>query len=181
MVSWWTKWFAIDQNMILIIAYGNPLREDDGAGLVLAEKLDTVLRHYTVDVQRIETHQLLPELSGEIAAVQPDAVMFIDTRVATSPVERVYVERIRASEASSPGLGHHLNPQAVLTYAAALYDEAPSSWVVTVPGWQFDFGEALSARSQEAISLAFNDQESQLSRLVAELQELPTTRHNDVP
>lgn len=167
--------------MILIIAYGNPLREDDGAGLALAERLETVLRHHAVAVQRMETHQLLPELASEIAAAQPQAVVFVDTRVATSPVESVTVEKLQAGSASSPALGHHLDPQAVLTYAAALFGEPPSSWLVTVPGWQFDFGETLSTRSQEAISLAFDDQESQLPRLVAEFQDLPTTRHNDVP
>ncbi|MEZ4766952.1 MAG: hypothetical protein R2844_00805 [Caldilineales bacterium] len=66
--------------MILIIAYGNSLREDDGAGLVLAEKLEPLLRRFAVDARRIETQQLLPELAAEIAASQPHAVVFVDTR-----------------------------------------------------------------------------------------------------
>ena len=167
--------------MILIIAYGNPLREDDGAGLVLAAKLDTVLRHLAIETRFIETQQLLPELAAEIAAAQPQAVIFVDTRVATAPVESVTVEKIQAGSASSPALGHHLDPQAVLTYTAALFGKPPSSWLVTVPGWQFDFGDSLSARTQAAISLAVSGQESQLPRLVAEIQNLMTTRHNDVP
>ena len=54
--------------MILIIAYGNPLREDDGAGLVLAEKLETLLRRLAIETRRVEMQQLLPELAAEIAA-----------------------------------------------------------------------------------------------------------------
>lgn len=170
------------QNMILIIAYGNPLREDDGAGLVLAEKLDTLLRRLAIEVHRIETHQLLPELAAEIAADQPAAVVFVDTCVVTTHQEHVSIQPVLADDVSSPSLGHHLTPSAVLSYTGALFDTAPPpAWLVTVPGWQFDFSETLSTRSQEAISFALNDPHSQLRRLVIQLQQIQPIRHNDVP
>lgn len=166
--------------MILIIAYGNPLREDDGAGLALAEKLETLLRHLAMEVRRIATQQLLPELAAEIAADRPAAVLFVDTRVATAAEEPVAVQPIGADVAASPGLGHHLDPTAVLTYAAALFDGvAPPAWLVTVPGWQFGYGEHLSTGCEEAISRAFNDPQSQLRRLVDRLQQPHRLRRND--
>ena len=168
--------------MILIIAYGNPLREDDGAGLVLAARLDTLLRHLAIEVRRIETHQLLPELAAEIATDQPAAVVFVDTRVATSPQDNVAVQPVQASDRSSPSLGHHLDPSAVLTYSGALFDAAPPpAWLVTVPGWQFDFGETLSTQTQDAITFALNQPAGQLQGLVADLQRLQPARHNGVP
>ena len=168
--------------MILIIAYGNPLREDDGAGLVLAEKLETLLRRLAIETRRVEMQQLLPELAAEIAADQPDAVLFVDTRVATGDEEQVVVQPLQANNAASPGLGHHLDPAAVLTYATALYGRAKQpAWLVTVPGWQFGYREHLSTYSEEAIFHALNVPESQLYRLVDKLQQLHPTRHTVVP
>ena len=39
--------------MILIIAYGNSLRGDDGAGLVLAERLEEAWQGRQVEVERV--------------------------------------------------------------------------------------------------------------------------------
>ncbi|HRX03398.1 MAG: hydrogenase [Anaerolineae bacterium] len=159
--------------MILIIAYGNPLREDDGAGLALAYKLDAALRHPGLVTRRIETQQLLPELAADIASDQTQAVVFADARVALSPDEQVTVTSLTSSRAASPSLGHHLDPEALLTYAGALYYRTiPPAWLVTVPGWRFGFGETLSAQTQDAISIALNDPESQLQWLVADLHRL---------
>ena len=171
---------SVEQNMILIIAYGNPLREDDGAGLVLAEKLETLLRRLAIETRRVEMQQLLPELAAEIAADQPDAVLFVDTRVATAENEQVVVQPIRADDAASPGLGHHLDPAAVLTYAAALYGRAEQpAWLVTVPGWKFGYRETLSTFSEEAIVHALNDPQSQLQRLVDQLQQHRPSKYTD--
>lgn len=66
--------------MILIIACGNDLREDDGAGLLLAEQLERTWRSRLVDTRRIEVHQLTPELALEIARPEVATVVFVDTR-----------------------------------------------------------------------------------------------------
>ncbi|MCB0173868.1 MAG: hypothetical protein KDJ97_25330, partial [Anaerolineae bacterium] len=68
--------------MLLIIACGNSLRSDDGAGLIFAERLEYACRALDVMVERISVHQLLPELAADIAAEAVQAVVFIDTRLA---------------------------------------------------------------------------------------------------
>ena len=168
--------------MILIIAYGNTLREDDGAGLVLAEKLESLLRRFAIDVHRVEVQQLLPELAAEIAGHQPDGVVFVDTRVAIAYDEAVSVQPVPVDSNASPSLGHQLTPATVLTYTGALFDavEQPA-WLVTVPGWQFGFGEDLSTNSEKAIFHALNDSKSQLQQLVDAVRQLSTNRHNGVP
>jgi Ni,Fe-hydrogenase maturation factor len=67
--------------VILIIAYGNSLRRDDGAGLILGEKLEDALRKRGLSVSHIAVHQLTPDLALSVAAENVAAVVFVDTRV----------------------------------------------------------------------------------------------------
>ena len=66
--------------MILLIAYGNPLRRDDGAGHVLADRLEKTWRGQGLAVQRLDVLQLTPELATEIADPAVDLVVFADAQ-----------------------------------------------------------------------------------------------------
>jgi hydrogenase maturation protease len=138
--------------VILIIAYGNSLRRDDGAGLILAQILEEALRERGLDVKRIAVHQLTPDLALSVAADNIAAVVFVDTRVAPPGEGHMELQLCRiGSEHRSPSLGHHLDPSLVLTYARLLYDKSPPAWLVTVPGVDFDHGEGLSEAAQRAL------------------------------
>lgn len=160
--------------MILIIAYGNSLRQDDGAGLVLAEMLEAACRARRLEVERIVTHQLTPELSLEVARQGVAAVVFVDTR-AVDPAETTpFVEVRPISTASlSPSLGHHLNPACLLVYAHLLYGQHPPAWEVTVPGVDFEHGEDLSPIARQVLAAG----QGLLSELAGQLavQRAPLT------
>ena len=141
--------------MILIIGYGNSLRQDDGAGLILANKLAQACRKRDLPVRCITTHQLMPELAPTIAAEEISAVVFVDTRVVLPSETDVAVQiRTLAANTSSPSLGHHLTPETLLLYAQLLYNRHPAAWLVTVPGISFDHGEALSELTKNALATA---------------------------
>ena len=59
---------------VLIVAYGNPLRSDDGVGWVVAEELRRRLASPEVEVLRLQ--QLLPEVAESLS--RADAVIFVD-------------------------------------------------------------------------------------------------------
>ena len=158
--------------MILIIAYGNDLREDDGAGLMLAEQLASVLPDRGLAVQLISVQQLAPELAADIAGENVTVVVFVDTRMTTSPIDRnVAVVPLEPGTELSPSMGHHVQPAVLLAYAQALYvpEAAPPAWLVTVPGIRFGYGEFISDVALSAIREALEDDGSQLRRLVANL------------
>lgn len=138
--------------MILVIAYGNSLRRDDGAGLILAERLEQEWSSYSVPVERVEVHQLVPELAADLARDEVTAVVFVDTR-AVRPDEsdpEVQIYPLSTNHFSS-NLGHHLSPVTLLTYARLLYGKQPSAWMVATPGVDFGHGEGLSPLAQQAI------------------------------
>ena len=149
--------------MILIIAYGNSLRRDDGAGLILGQTLDDALRRRGLDVERIAVHQLTPDLAFSVAADGVAAVVFVDTRVASAEDGPMHLQvHPLGAEHGSQSLGHHVGPAAILTYARLLYDKSPPAWLLTAPGVDFDHGEGLSEAAQ-----------SVLDTLPALLEQLP--------
>ena len=158
--------------MILLIAYGNPLRQDDGAGLLLAHMLEGVLRAAGCHVQQIATQQLTPELAVEIASDDVRAVVFVDSRISAQPTgDAVDVTALQSLVGSSPSLGHHLQPEALLGYTELLHarQALPPAWLVTAPGVAFGYGETISETAQAAIRSALADRDSPLRSLVAQL------------
>lgn len=156
--------------MILLIGYGNDLRRDDGAGLILAEILEQAWQSQRVAVKRLSVHQLMPELAAEIAQPEVTAAVFVDARV-IAPEEvdpRVQMQPLRV-ETQSPSLGHHLDPTTLLIYAEWLYGWRPPAWLITVPAIDFGYGEGLSQSTQQALVAA----QAVSVELLAQVQALP--------
>lgn len=141
---------------LLVIGYGNSLRCDDGAGLILAEKLYAVWAAQGHPVRLMLAHQLGPEMALDIAAPDVAAVLFVDIAVDGPPVIRLSaLDEI----AEAQSLTHNLSPATLLLYAARLFDHHPHAWMMRVRGENFDHGEGLSPSVAEAIALAEMDAE----------------------
>lgn len=150
--------------MILIIAFGNDLREDDGAGLLLAGLMREVWRAQGVIVRQIAVQQLAPELAVDVLEDGVSVVVFVDTQVARSPADcEVAVTPVAVPGSGATAIGHRFEPGLVLAYAAALADEkVPPAWLVTTPGTRFGYGQGLSADASAAIGRALQDQNGAL-------------------
>lgn len=127
---------------MLVLACGNPLREDDGVGWRLAAKL----RGPGLDVRCV--HQLGPELAEDVS--RAEAVLFLDAREGGEP-GAVEIEDLSPA-AEGPGLSHALSPRALLLCAERLYGRAPSAALLTVAGERFGHGEGLSPRVAAAVA-----------------------------
>ncbi len=136
---------------ILIIAYGNPLRCDDGLAWRAADEFERKLSTSEVEILRV--HQLTPELAETVCRC--DAVIFVDAAAADGgnglPGEIRSAEIDLTREA--PRFSHQLSPGAVLALARQLYGAAPRAFSATLTGQCFDHGEALSAVVESAIPL----------------------------
>ena len=141
---------GVTDHQLLVLAYGNPLRSDDGAGLALASELPTFLRAAGHSVRLLCVQQLMPELALAIAEPDVVAVLFVDTRMmtATEPQDpQIQIQSIDAAQLTA-SVTHHLGPQLLLLYASKLYHHAPPSWLVTIPGSDFGHGTTLSPQVQ---------------------------------
>lgn len=150
MGKWWMRLSETDRS-VLVIGYGNSLRRDDGAGLILAEKLAAYWKAQGRQVELITAHQLEPEMAEHIAAIGAAAVVFVDAEAATTEGPR----QIRLSPIpkgdNSPSLGHHFSPSLLMLYAMQLYGCTADAWLLTAPGYDFGHGEGLSDETRALI------------------------------
>ncbi|RIK46525.1 MAG: hydrogenase [Chloroflexi bacterium] len=145
-----------DRPCLLVIGYGNSLRRDDGAGLLLAQMLHDAWAAHGHPVRLLLAHQLGPELALDIAAPDVAAVLFVDTAAHGPPL--VELTALDAA-AGTHSLTHHLLPATLLLYAERLFDRHPHGWMMRVTGRDFDHGDTLSPSVAEAVSLAAYDAE----------------------
>lgn len=154
---------------ILIIGYGNPLRRDDGAGRVVAEKLAQYWSNQGIAARVMTDIQLTPEMVEEIAGDEVDTVIFVDSRTDSSAlasqlspfqISPIMVDTV------SPSLGHFVEPKTLLVYAALLYFAYPRAWLVTIPGGDFAHGHGFS----DEVSRLLDDVATLAEELRAQMQ-----------
>ena len=130
----------------LIIGYGNDLRSDDGAGIRAA----TMIAARDLPARVITCQQLTPELADDIAAAAQ--VVFIDAYAADECGARLRIERIGDGDGDmSRAQGHRGDPAALLDLARRLNGRVPEAWVVGIPAYCFDAGEAISRATAQRI------------------------------
>lgn len=130
----------------LIVAYGNPLRGDDGVGWQAAILLSRELKD---QVQVLTRHQLTPELAETLS--EASRVIFIDA-AAQGPAGQIQCCSIqRADELTAQPFTHHVAPADLLTAAHTLYGHAPVGYLITVNGGSFGYTETLSPAVEAAL------------------------------
>lgn len=142
----------------LIVGVGNTLRSDDGAGWLLARRLQAALVACGAAVQLRLMPQLLPELAAEVAEIAP-AVLVIADCAAQAP--HAALQKL-TGDTQAAAHSHGLTPAQLLAIAVRLYEFGGCAWLATVPGVTFAHGEELSSRAQQAL-------DSELPPLVAQL------------
>ncbi len=134
---------------VLIIAYGNPLRCDDGLAWRAADELEGKLSSSEAEIHH--AHQLAPEMAEDITRC--DTVIFVDAAAAESGNRQP--GEVRCAEialAEGPArFSHQLSPGAVVALARQLYGVSPRAFSVTLTGECFDHGESLSPEVAAAL------------------------------
>jgi hydrogenase maturation protease len=136
----------------LLLACGNPLRSDDGAGWKIAEAFEREAASSAVRV--IVTQQFTPELVEAIR--DADTVVFVDASATTPPGE-VALLQLTPADAMPGILTHHLPPPALLALARELYGKLPGhAFAITVGAASFELGESLTDAVEAAIPKAMD-------------------------
>jgi hydrogenase maturation protease len=145
---------------VLIVAYGNPLRSDDGVAWRAAELLRGKYSADEVEIQCLQ--QLGPELAE--SASRCECVIFVDASAKQGSPGEVQVVDFSAdfNEASQASrFCHALPPSAILGLSERLYGSRPRAYCATIIGESFEHGESLSPLVTAA-----------LPSLVARIEEL---------
>lgn len=146
----------------IIIGYGNPDRQDDGAAwhvlAGLAKRLGRKTPQWPDEVFDLSGEnpdllfnlQLTPELADTISHY--GRVCFVDAHTGSVPND-LNVTALQPYFQTSP-FTHHMTPETCLTLAETIYHARPESLLVSVRGYQFGFSHDLSEKTQALVSQA---------------------------
>jgi len=132
----------------LVIGYGNELRGDDAVGAQVAE---TIADWHLPKVKAIVTHELLPELTVEIA--KANYVIFVDACREESCTLRAQLLPISAQlkRARSRSLSHAHSTQGLMALTQQVYGYVPQAWLLQVPTQNSGFGQQLSSTAHRGV------------------------------
>ena len=145
---------------LLLIGYGNPLRQDDGLGWRIAMAIEAL---DLPGLQVLAAQQLSLELAAPIALAE--AVVFVDAAYgddaangSAQAIEPLALQPMhRNPQASNPGpqtFSHQLTPQALLLLAGQLYGHQPAALQLLVPALWDGHGEGFSPCAAAALPTA---------------------------
>ena len=155
----------------LVIGYGNPSRQDDGAGYHVVNMLNGCLGRppFAQDgvgldapegpVDTIWAQQLVPELAETIS--QYDMAVLVDAHTGAYD-EEIRIVQVRPAYLSS-FVSHHMKPETLLALARDLYRQTPRLILVSIRGREFEFGFELSEQTQRLAGVALE----QIKKLVS--------------
>ena len=145
---------------ILVIGFGNPSRRDDGVGLAVVNNLRQRLGLPALDeafsgvddlggaLDTLFLQQLAPELAETL--LDYDRVLFVDAHVGTCP-DLIHHDTLEA-ESPSTLVSHHMKPGRLLALTRLLYGAAPQGELISVRGYDFDFGTTLSPATASGVA-----------------------------
>jgi hydrogenase maturation protease len=148
----------------LVIGYGNPSRNDDGVGLAVVNQLRLRLGQKTLDdatdgldelgadpaigLDTLFLQQLTPELAETVAAY--DRLILVDAHTGAYPD---LVKRSDLWPRHDPAMvSHILKPEHLLALALQFCGKAPRAELISVRGFDFNFGETLSQRTAQGVA-----------------------------
>lgn len=129
---------------IMVIGYGNDLCSNDGIGQRVANAIES---WHLSTVETIAIQQLTPELAASLA--NADLAIFVDACINCAEAFDVQVRSLAAGVASSLSssptnfiTGDEGDPRSLLALTQSLYGHCPPAWWVTIPGINFQVGDA---------------------------------------
>jgi len=123
----------------LVVGCGNPLRQDDGLGWTAAAQLSDENTNPLVKI--ITCEQLNPELATEMS--EADRVIIVDAST-IGHAGQVKVEKVMPNNSPTRTMSHELQLATLLTYAGELYHSSPETFIITVSGESFGYGDQLT-------------------------------------
>lgn len=139
------------KHRLLVIGYGNTLRNDDGVGPRTVEALHQL---HIEGVETLVCPLLTPEIADPIS--RAERVVFVDASVDSPQVQLRPLEPADSSQI----MAHAADPRTMLAISRDVFGHTPRAWWLTIPAHDMAIGEVLTpaaqAGMQEALALLPN-------------------------
>ncbi|MCG8308251.1 MAG: hydrogenase maturation protease [Cytophagales bacterium] len=137
---------------ILIYGYGNPGRQDDALGILLAEKLETWATENGRDSIDFDSNYQL-NIEDALTISEYDTVIFADASIEDIP--DFIVTEVRPSQKTEFTM-HAMTPAFILHLCQSLYGKFPKTFLIHLKGYEFNFLERLTSRANQNLHAAFD-------------------------
>jgi hydrogenase maturation protease len=144
---------------ILIYAYGNPGRQDDGLGNMFVEELGKWIDDKNIQGIEIESNYQL-NIEDSVKVSEKDIVIFVDA--SNEDIEDIFFSVVEPSEGRSEFTTHSASPAFVLALCIRLYDKHPKTYLLQIRGYEWEFKEGLSAKAEKNLQKALEFVEGKL-------------------
>lgn len=138
---------------LLIFAYGNPSRGDDALGPSMFEKLekDKQQNSELEQIDLLTDYQL--QIEHAVDLEQRECVLFIDASVSSTAPYAFYPLQ---AERDNSYTTHAMSPVAVLdVYQQINQSKPPPAYMLTIRGYQFGLGQALTEQAKINLQQAY--------------------------
>ncbi len=129
---------------VILVGFGNEYRKDDGLGIKLLDLIEDE------KIEKIKVQELSYSILDDIKDF--DVVIFID---ASLEGEDISFKKIEKKETFSP-LTHHLMPEELLIWSEFINKKSYDFYLLSIRGYDFDFGEDLSENAQKNLEKGLN-------------------------
>jgi hydrogenase maturation protease len=134
---------------ILIYGYGNPGRQDDGLGVLLAEELERWSGQTGLNIQTDSNYQLNLEDAAGIANY--DLVIFADA--SKEDIPPFLFEPLQPSEKVEYTM-HAVSPAFVLHLCHQVFNCQPKAYLLHVKGYEWEFMGEMTEKAKRNLVMA---------------------------
>ena len=129
---------------ILVYGYGNPGRQDDGMGVILAEMLEqwAIENGYT-NIEVETNYQLNIEDSDIIS--DKDFVLFVDASM--EQIEDIIYTKVTPDNSSIEFTMHAVSTSFILDMCNKLYGKSPETYLLHIKGYEWELAEGITEKA----------------------------------
>ncbi len=139
------------QKKILLHAYGNPGRGDDGLGNEFIKEIDRwIAEHKLQSIATDSNYQLNIEDAATMADY--DSVVFVDA--SKEEIADYSFTKIQP-ESQSSFTTHAMSPSGVLYLCNDLYGKQPETYLLHIRGYKWEMMDGLSEQAEKNLRSAF--------------------------
>jgi hydrogenase maturation protease len=147
----------------LIYGYGNPGRQDDALGVMLADELEHWARSEGNDWITVDSNYQL-NIEDAATVSEYDRVIFADASREEN-IESFLIQHLQPS-AQIEFTMHAVSPAFILHLCQSIYDKLPEAWLLHIRGYEWELTEGLTTKATQNLENSI----SELKKFICETQ-----------
>lgn len=132
----------------MIYGYGNPGRQDDALGVLLAEQMDSWVKENGLKSMEFDSNYQL-NIEDALAISEYDTVIFADASI--EDISDFAVTRVESCQKTEFTM-HAMAPEFVLHLCQSLYSKFPDTFLLHIKGYKFEFLGELTKQAGENLN-----------------------------